>query len=222
MTDLPPGYPDQGLGAYQRRNVRDLRLRGERVLSAPPPPYFSFHATRPGLERLEIRPGVPAQGGNGILVHPRAAAVPPGEALHAVYLASDLFAALDLRHERRYSPAEQKALGCELWDGPITGAYLHHHLADLHPAGRAFSAAIQTLGFQGVCCGPADAPWWVLASPALIKWTKLIDRRDLEEITRLERFDPEPMRSQGNLLNHPELRHPLAGKLITPRDLGLQ
>lgn len=49
-----------------------------------------------------------------------------------------------------------------------------------------------------------------------------MEPRTLDElIKRYEAFDPEPVRSQGNLLNHPELRHPMAGRLITPRDLGL-
>jgi hypothetical protein len=146
--------------------------------------------------------------------------LPSGEEVHAVYLDTWAFSTLDLRSERHYASNELEALG---WPGPperTSGTELQRFLCDCCQDGISYAAGIYAMGFQGVCLGAGLDVWWVLAGPGIIKWTKLIDPGDLDEIARLETFDPQPMKSPDNLKSHPEMRHRLAGLTIRPEDLS--
>ena len=226
MGQPPDDYPASFLGQYQRRNVRAVQVNRVAMFTAPPPPYYSFHVARQGLGMPEVRHYPPAEGGEGIRVFPRLGTalegLGPGEEVHAVYLAGFGFKALDLRKERRYTPTQVEALGLRSQGQDMSGVQVHEALATHFPDGRSFAEAIRTLGFLGVCGGTEEAPWWVLAGPHCIKWTKVVDPADEAEAARMEAFDPEPMRSPENLALQPDLRHPRAGCLLSPTDLGIQ
>jgi O-acetyl-ADP-ribose deacetylase (regulator of RNase III) len=173
----------------------------------------------------EVRHYPPAEGGEGIRVFPRLGTalegLGPGEEVHAVYLAGFGFKALDLRRERHYTPTQAEVLGLERQDRNLSGQEVHEALISCFPNGGGFAEAIRNLGFLGVCGGTEENPWWVLAGPHCIKWTKIVDPSDVAETTRMEAFDPSPMRSPENLALQPDLRHPKAGCLLTPTDLGI-
>jgi|GEM_PF-273611 len=225
MGQPPDDYPGRFLGQYQRRNVRAVQVNRVAMFTAPPPPYYSFHVARRGLGMPEVREYPSSQGGDGVLVFPRlgraAALLDQGEEIHAVYLAGFGFKALDLRKERCYTPPQIEALGFKSQGQTMTGAEVHEALVARFPDGRSFAEAIRSLGFLGVCGGTEEAPWWILAGPHCIKWTKVVDPADEAETARMEAFDPEPMRSQENLTLQPDLRHPKAGRLLSPTDLGI-
>lgn len=223
--ELPEDYPARWLGRYQRRNVRAIQVNRVALLTAPPPPYYSFHVAREDLRIPEIRPYPSTEGGDGVRVFPRLRSamglLGPAEEIHAVYLAGYGFKALDLRRERRYTSAQVEALGLEGNDLGMSGQEVHQALISRFPDGRSFAEAIRALGFLGVCGGTEEHPWWVLAGPHCIKWTKVVDPADEAETGRMEAFDPEPMRSPENLALQPDLRHPKAGCLLSPTDLGI-
>lgn len=226
MGHPPENYPTRFLGQYQRRNVRAVQVNRVAMFTAPPPPYYSFHVARQGLGMPEVRHYPPGQGGDGIRVFPRlhraAELLDQGEEIHTVYLAGFGFKALDLRLERQYTPTQVEALGLRSQGQDLTGVQVHEALATRFPDGTSFAEAIRALGFLGVCGGTEEAPWWVLAGPHCIKWTKVVDPSDEAETARMEAFDPEPMRSPENLALQPDLRHPRAGCLLSPQDLGLE
>lgn len=224
---LPPDdYPARFLGQYQRRNVRAVQVNRVAMFTAPPPPYYSFHVARRGLGMPEVRHYSPGQGGDGIRLFPRlrraVELLHQGEEIHTVYLAGFGFKALDLRKERHYTPTQVEALGLRSRGQEMSGVQVHEALATHFPDGRSFAEAIRTLGFLGVCGGTEEEPWWVLAGPHCIKWTKVVDPADEAETVRMEAFDPEPMRSPENLALQSDLRHPKAGCLLSPADLGIQ
>jgi O-acetyl-ADP-ribose deacetylase (regulator of RNase III) len=181
---------------------------------------------RQGLGKPEVREYPPISGGNGVQVFPRLRQAQEllreGEEIHAVYLAGFGFKALDLRKERRYTQTQVEALGLKGQGQDLSGLEVHEALVSRYPDGRSFAEAIRTLGFLGVCGGTEESPWWVLAGPHCIKWTKVVDPADDSETARMEAFDPEPMRSPENLALQPDLRHPKAGRLLSPTDLGIQ
>jgi O-acetyl-ADP-ribose deacetylase (regulator of RNase III) len=226
MMELPEDYPARYLGQYQRRNVRAVQVNRVSLLTAPPPPYYSFHVAREGLRTPEIRPYPSAEGGDGVRVYPRLRSalglLGREEEIHTVYLAGYGFKALDLRQERRYTCAQVEALGIEGNELGVSGQEVHQALVIRFPDGRSFAEAIRALGFLGVCGGTEEHPWWVLAGPQCIKWTKVVDPTDEAETDRMEAFDPEPMRSPENLALQPDLRHPKAGCLLSPTDLGIR
>jgi len=225
MMELPEDYPARWLGRYQRRNVRAIQVNRVALLTAPPPPYYSFHVAREDLRIPEIRPCQSTEGGDGVRVFPRLGSaielLGPAEEIHAVYLAGYGFKALDLRRERSYTCAQVEALGIEGNELGVSGQEVHQALVNRFPDGRSFAEAIRALGFLGVCGGTEEHPWWVLAGPHCIKWTKVVDPADVAETARMEAFDPEPMRSPENLALQPGLRHPKAGCLLSPTDLGI-
>ena len=226
MGQPPDDYPASFLGQYQRRNVRAIQVNRVAMFTAPPPPYYSFHVARQGLGMPVVRHYPSNLGGDGIRVFPRlrraVELLDQGEEIHTVYLAGFGFKALDLRKERRYTPTQVEALGLSSQGQDMSGVQVHEALATHFPDGRSFAEAIRTLGFLGVCGGTEEAPWWVLAGPHCIKWTKVVDPADEAEAARMEAFDPEPMRSPENLALQPDLRHPRAGCLLSPTDLGIQ
>jgi O-acetyl-ADP-ribose deacetylase (regulator of RNase III) len=225
MMELPEDYPARFLGQYQRRNVRAFQVNRVAMLTSPPPPYYSFHVARCGLGMPVVRPYSPTEGGDGVRVFPRLHAamelLHADEEVHTVYLAGHGFTALDLRQERRYTRAQVEALGLEGKDHGMSGQEVHQALISRFSDGKSFAEAIRDLGFLGVCGGTEEAPWWVLAGPHCIKWTKIVDPSDVAETRRMEAFDPSPMRSPENLALQPDLRHPKAGCLLTPTDLGI-
>ena len=225
MAQLPDDYPARFLGQYQRRNVRVVQVNRVALFTAPPPPYYSFHVARQGLDKPEVRQYQPADGGDGVRVFPRLRTAQDMlcscEEIHAVYLSGFGFSALDLRSQRRYSPTQVEALGLNSHGRGMSGHEVHEALISLFPSGGAFAEAIRTLGFLGVCGGLEEEPWWVLAGAHCIKWTKIVDPADEAETARMEAFDPEPMRSPENLALKPDLRHPRAGSILSPSDLGI-
>jgi O-acetyl-ADP-ribose deacetylase (regulator of RNase III) len=225
MAQPPDDYPARFLGQYQRRNIRAVQVNRVALYTAPPPPYYSFHAACQGLGMPEVRPYPPAAGGNGIRVFPRLRTalegLGPTEEIHTVYLSGFGFKALDLRRERHYTPTQVEALGLESHGREMSGHEVHGAMTSRFPDGEAFAEAIRTLGFLGVCGGSEEKPWWVLAGPHCIKWTKIVDPADEAETARMEAFDPEPMRSPENLALQPDLRHPRAGSILSPSDLGI-
>jgi O-acetyl-ADP-ribose deacetylase (regulator of RNase III) len=226
MGQPPDDYPARFLGQYQRRNVRAFQVNRVAIYTAPPPPYYRFHVAQYGLGMPEVRDYPPSHGGDGIQVFPRLRQAQEqlheGEEIHAVYLAGFGFKALDLRKERRYTQTQVEALGLKGLSQYMSGLEVHEALASRFPDGKSFAEAIRALGFLGVCGGTEGSPSWVLAGPHCIKWTKVVDPADEAETARMEAFDPEPMRSPENLALQPDLRHPKAGCLLSPTDLGIQ
>ena len=225
MAQPPDDYPASFLGQYQQRNIRAVQVNRVALFTAPPPPYYSFHAARQGLGMPEVRPYPPVEGGDGIRVFPRLRTaleeLGPEEEVHTVYLSGFGFKALDLRRERHYTSTQVEALGLESHGRGMSGQEVHGALTSCFPDGEAFAEAIRTLGFLGVCGGTEEKPWWVLSGPHCIKWTKIVDPADEAETARMEAFDPEPMRSPENLALQPDLRHPRAGSILSPSDLGI-
>lgn len=194
--DMPA---EEGLHAYQIRNIPVPILHGLRILGGPRPPYFSWHGhpTRTGQPHFSIDER--KAGGNGIylaqtydtaLRH----AGEEGEVL-SFYTNAMKLVLLDARWERVYSPAEASAILGRPLPGSVNGLDLLHHLNGEHGPGSGLTEFLRQLGYNGIAYGATSRGegGWCIFDPRVFK--RYLRTRDwsLGEIRRREAFDPPPI-----------------------------
>jgi len=191
--------PEQGLHAYQRRNIPIVTVGDQEFLASPRPPYFSWHGhlERTGQPHFSQDEGKVAGNGVYLAQHHATAlrqAGKDGEVL-AFYINAPKLVLLDARWERSYSQDEAGLLIGLPFQGPITGLDLLSHLNQVHGKGSGITRFLRQRGFNGISYGATSRGegGWCIFDPRIFKRLLRASEWSQEEIQRREAFDPTPI-----------------------------